>query len=227
MIYESSSHDIGYTGRKSDNDLGLSYMQARYYDPVIGRFYSNDPIGFRDVHSFNRYAYANNNPYKYVDPDGQNPERTKIGPRVSPFPDPTGQAKRNEEIAKALERAIRNSVESISNVFNESTDTPENAAQGLPDLTGIDGEIAEETLGENGFTKKPTSTAGGYQEWKHKDGSRVFVRPNGEVIRQGPNRPRRGHPNARWVRDRYGPNGEHIPHDPGNETHNTGEIINI
>ena len=47
------------------------YMQARYYDPVIGRFYSNDPVGFRDVHSFNRYAYANNNPYKYVDPDGK------------------------------------------------------------------------------------------------------------------------------------------------------------
>jgi uncharacterized protein RhaS with RHS repeats len=46
-------------------------MQARYYDPVIGRFYSNDPIGFRDVHSFNRYAYANNNPYKYTDPDGR------------------------------------------------------------------------------------------------------------------------------------------------------------
>jgi len=47
------------------------YMQARYYDPVIGRFYSNDPIGYRDVHSFNRYAYSNNNPYKYFDPDGR------------------------------------------------------------------------------------------------------------------------------------------------------------
>jgi uncharacterized protein RhaS with RHS repeats len=46
-------------------------MQARYYDPVIGRFYSNDPLGFRDIHSFNRYAYANNNPYKYTDPDGR------------------------------------------------------------------------------------------------------------------------------------------------------------
>jgi uncharacterized protein RhaS with RHS repeats len=46
-------------------------MQARYYDPVIGRFYSNDPVGFRDVHSFNRYAYANNNPYKYTDPTGK------------------------------------------------------------------------------------------------------------------------------------------------------------
>jgi hypothetical protein len=31
----------------------------------------NDPIGFRDVHSFNRYAYGNNNPYKFTDPDGR------------------------------------------------------------------------------------------------------------------------------------------------------------
>jgi uncharacterized protein RhaS with RHS repeats len=47
-------------------------MQARYYDPVIGRFYSNDPIGFTgDYATFNRYSYANNNPYKYVDPDGK------------------------------------------------------------------------------------------------------------------------------------------------------------
>lgn len=50
------------------------YMQARYYDPVIGRFYSNDPVGYTDanpVHSFNRYMYVNNNPYKYVDPNGK------------------------------------------------------------------------------------------------------------------------------------------------------------
>tara|TARA_R110002167_G_scaffold137654_1_gene324708 strand:+ start:229 stop:804 length:576 start_codon:yes stop_codon:yes gene_type:complete len=46
-------------------------MQARYYDPVIGRFYSNDPVGMTDIHTFNRYAYANNNPYKYTDPDGE------------------------------------------------------------------------------------------------------------------------------------------------------------
>ncbi|MBA6379207.1 MULTISPECIES: RHS repeat domain-containing protein [unclassified Colwellia] len=67
----TQSDDVGYTGHKFDTDIGLSYMQARYYDPVIGRFYSNDPVGFRDVHSFNRYAYANNNPYKYIDPDGR------------------------------------------------------------------------------------------------------------------------------------------------------------
>jgi hypothetical protein len=33
-----------------------------------------DPVGFQEnnLHSFNRYVYANNNPYKYVDPDGKN-----------------------------------------------------------------------------------------------------------------------------------------------------------
>tara|TARA_Y100000782_G_scaffold115479_1_gene158992 strand:+ start:11091 stop:11324 length:234 start_codon:yes stop_codon:yes gene_type:complete len=53
-------------------------MQARYYDPVIGRFYSNDPADVMEhiargnpIHGFNRYTYANNNPYKYVDPDGE------------------------------------------------------------------------------------------------------------------------------------------------------------
>jgi hypothetical protein len=53
-------------------------MQARYYDPVIGRFYSNDPVDAlghlgagNPIHGFNRYTYANNNPYKYTDPDGE------------------------------------------------------------------------------------------------------------------------------------------------------------
>ena len=63
----------GYTGHIEDDDLELVYMQARYYDPVIGRFYSNDPVGFvpNSMHSFNRYTYANNNPYKYTDPNGE------------------------------------------------------------------------------------------------------------------------------------------------------------
>ncbi|WP_419571477.1 RHS repeat domain-containing protein [Rheinheimera sp.] len=66
---------LGFTGHLEDTDIGLTYMQARYYDPVIGRFYSNDPVGFSTSNPmmFNRYAYANNNPYKFVDPDGREP----------------------------------------------------------------------------------------------------------------------------------------------------------
>lgn len=65
----------GYTGHLEDKDIGLTYMQQRYYDPVIGRFYSNDPVGFSadNPMMFNRYAYANNNPYKFTDPDGKEP----------------------------------------------------------------------------------------------------------------------------------------------------------
>jgi RHS repeat-associated protein len=66
----------GYTGHLTDQDLSLTYMQQRYYDPVIGRFYSNDPVGFsaKEPMLFNRYTYANNNPYKFVDPDGRQVE---------------------------------------------------------------------------------------------------------------------------------------------------------
>ena len=66
---------IGFTGHVNDADTGLVNMQARYYDPLAGRMLSIDPVT-TDVNSgssFNRYAYANNNPYRFVDPDGRNP----------------------------------------------------------------------------------------------------------------------------------------------------------
>jgi RHS repeat-associated protein len=53
----------------------IQYFGARYYDPSIGRFLGIDPVHFvpPNVHSFNRFAYGNNNPYRYVDPDGNAP----------------------------------------------------------------------------------------------------------------------------------------------------------
>ncbi|MNF84422.1 hypothetical protein D3C84_667830 [compost metagenome] len=51
----------------------MVYAGARYYDPVIGRFLAVDPASVQEdvPSSFNRYAYANNGPYRYVDPDGR------------------------------------------------------------------------------------------------------------------------------------------------------------
>lgn len=64
---------VGYTGHKQDGATGLTYMQQRYYDPQIGRFLSVDPVTAysNPVGAFNRYWYANNNPYRFTDPDGR------------------------------------------------------------------------------------------------------------------------------------------------------------
>lgn len=69
----SVGNKIGFHGKAYDDGTGLSYMGARYYDPVLGRFMGVDPVGVdpNNLHSFNRYAYTNNNPYKFVDPDGR------------------------------------------------------------------------------------------------------------------------------------------------------------
>jgi RHS repeat-associated protein len=61
----------GFTGHVTDAVTGLVYMQQRYYDPVLGRFLSVDPVTVSEAGSnFNRYWYANDNPYKFTDPDG-------------------------------------------------------------------------------------------------------------------------------------------------------------
>jgi RHS repeat-associated protein len=71
----AAADNVGYTGKQHDNASGLSYFGARWYDPAIGRFMGYDPAGFDEGNpgSFNRYGYGNNNPYKYVDPDGRLP----------------------------------------------------------------------------------------------------------------------------------------------------------
>ena len=66
----------GFTGHRHNNtgtnDLGLIYMNARYYMPEIGRFVSPDTIVPEpgNPQSYNRYSYTLNNPVKYVDPSG-------------------------------------------------------------------------------------------------------------------------------------------------------------
>ena len=72
---------IGFTGHLNAANLGLVDMQQRFYDPVAGRFLSIDPV-VTDANtggSFNRYAYANNSPYKYIDPDCRFPLGIAVG----------------------------------------------------------------------------------------------------------------------------------------------------
>jgi RHS repeat-associated protein len=63
----------GYTAQRQDGhtDSGLFYLHARYYDRLIGRFISPDPvIPTGEAVGLNRYAYAFNDPVNNVDVDG-------------------------------------------------------------------------------------------------------------------------------------------------------------
>ena len=61
-----------FTGKKSDDESGLIYFGARYYDPKLGRFITADTIvqSPSNPQTLNRYTYANNNPVNNIDPDG-------------------------------------------------------------------------------------------------------------------------------------------------------------
>ncbi len=61
-----------YTDQELDPETGLYNYGARYYDPMIGRFISPDPIVQAPFNpqSLNRYSYCINSPLIYVDPSG-------------------------------------------------------------------------------------------------------------------------------------------------------------
>ncbi|WP_395138601.1 RHS repeat-associated core domain-containing protein, partial [Armatimonas sp.] len=57
----------GFTGLEHD-ESGLVYARNRYYSPGLGRFISEDPIGFGGGSNF--YAYCGNDPINFTDPLG-------------------------------------------------------------------------------------------------------------------------------------------------------------
>ncbi|MFZ2520304.1 MAG: RHS repeat-associated core domain-containing protein [Anaerolineae bacterium] len=67
---------FNFTGQRKDSGSGLLFYNARWYDPVIGRFLAADTIVPQpgNPQSLNRYSYALNNPLGAVDRTGHWPE---------------------------------------------------------------------------------------------------------------------------------------------------------
>jgi len=148
-----------FTGKAHVEAAGLSYFGARWYDPQLGRFMGVDPRGFDEanVHSFNRYAYANNNPYRYVDPDGRAAQLLLRSAYVAGY-----------RVGSALGlRAVGGSL-------------------GIAAYNALHQENADSTSGDrSGAKDAPTTTTGGTsQEWIYgpKDDPKVYpdgsTRPN-------------------------------------------------
>lgn len=72
----SRGSEVWYTGKEEEANVGMYYYGARWYSPGIGQFTGIDPaeVEIKSPRTFNRYAYANNNPIKYIDPDGRKVE---------------------------------------------------------------------------------------------------------------------------------------------------------
>ncbi len=68
----STANNYIYQDEQKDLESGLTYLRARYYDPSIGRFTSQDPLSgtLGDTTTQNGYNYANNNPVNFSDPSG-------------------------------------------------------------------------------------------------------------------------------------------------------------
>ncbi|HUS12636.1 MAG TPA: Ig-like domain-containing protein, partial [Pyrinomonadaceae bacterium] len=75
MAYDGYGNSAGstrtrysFTGRERDSLTGLLHYRARSYDPQLGRFISEDPIGLTG--GINQFAYVANNPQNAKDPSG-------------------------------------------------------------------------------------------------------------------------------------------------------------
>jgi len=65
----SLTNPFRFAGRELDSETGLYFFRARYYDSQIGRFLSEDPVGFQGGDN-NVYRYSFNDPVNLEDPSG-------------------------------------------------------------------------------------------------------------------------------------------------------------
>lgn len=125
VLNRSMRDGPGYTGHEEDPATGLVYMQQRYYDPQSGRFLSTDPVlASGNGGSFNRYAYADGNPYTEIDPFGEVPTQ----PIAAPGPCNAGsgcarggdkvvpEAANKQEVAKAKEGMPKSKITTLATI---------------------------------------------------------------------------------------------------------------
>jgi len=121
LITATLENDYKFVGKEMDKETGLYYFGARYMEAMIGRFMSPDPVGAVEPDTgmingrniinpqrLNFYAYGLNNPYIYIDPDGNDPYNI-MGPIIF---DPYRGLPRLPSVSDIMER-VRRSNESI------------------------------------------------------------------------------------------------------------------
>jgi RHS repeat-associated protein len=124
---------FGYTGREFDPDTGLYFYRSRYYDPVVGRFISEDLIGFAGGDT-NLYRYVFNSSVNFTDPLGFRPlngNEAVIILRLRSLANETEKADRKISIAnqqgdpREFARDLRRIVDDLEKYIRQAITTPD------------------------------------------------------------------------------------------------------
>jgi RHS repeat-associated protein len=126
----SIGHNILFHGREYDAELNLYYFRARYYDPIMGRFLSTDPMGYAD--SMNLYQSFGMNPVNFTDPLGLRTDFNYFGTKKS-----FSQALNSLVVTAADKRQLGRMAEGGANL--------------IPSIIYLIQDLAEVVTGDNYF----------------------------------------------------------------------------
>ena len=90
----------------------------------------------------------------------------------------------------------------------------------VPNLSGFSLKKADEAIYKAGYKRRGDMIRGRYIEYRHLDGSKIWIRPNGEIVRGGPKI--QPDPNKRAFHPRYDYTGQLLPPQA---QHHTGEFV--
>nr|WP_315484266.1 RHS repeat-associated core domain-containing protein [uncultured Undibacterium sp.] len=142
-----SANKFGYTGHQMDQETGLIYFQARYYDPQTGRFITQDPYeGDWNTPLFlHHYLYAYGNPTVYVDLDGYKSIFGDATNQIEDFKNWLGE-KNKQSNSRLAAVAIGTSqfVATLGQALTGGLDIAANLAQ---TATGVDDQQVRDELG--------------------------------------------------------------------------------
>jgi RHS repeat-associated protein len=205
----SSPHRIKASHRRRWKGAAGRFVQ-RYYDPIIGRFLSVDPVSAdpNSGASFNRYNYAGNNPYRFTDPDGrqswpadgQGPVSWDPPSKTGPFGEPLGGTDPGVSSARELTSIGAKIEEAIVTFFSGAAEAR------------VAGEVGEAGAGAKTYTtytrEKPGTVYSGRTSGKGTPQQQVAARTSRADHQAktaqgyGPAKVDKNSPNANAIRGR-------------------------
>lgn len=99
-----------FSGQIYDAESGLYYNYYRYYDPLLGRYISSDPIGLRG--GINTFVYVGGNPVRLVDPLGL--ESGVFNSNLMTYGQIVGEMRYNEAVTTGQDLAAQSAYENLS-----------------------------------------------------------------------------------------------------------------